>query len=327
MMERSGFFWTLPRDRAARLKLRDAFVAAGGSRCYLKAGGDDGLAWVAGVPLPDFARPQWSEWADDFPDAIPWFYNWPTIADKVAVVKALAARDCQTIVLNPETEWRWQNSNANPWHSLAEANAAAAAWVNDLRARLPHPVTIGFSSVPTWADFPYEGFVAACDFALPQHYWFARMFTAGENEVAASVRREHIARAGQQFPTVAVLTACREYDDAGVVQLAQEALADDSETAGFSCWEAANAAFQSAAMAQAFALLPADVTAQTKPTPADPGFPGALQADGTTVLDGVDFGGVAVCVEEVRVQVRNAAGGRYRRRWVGHALEAWEVVV
>lgn len=57
--------------------------------------------------------------------------------------------------------------------------------------------------------------------------------------------------------------------------------------------------------------------------PADPGFPGALQPDGTTKLGAVDFGGQAVTVEEVTVQVRNAAGERYRRTWAGHKLGEW----
>jgi len=58
----------------------------------------------------------------------------------------------------------------------------------------------------------------------------------------------------------------------------------------------------------------------------DPGFPGALQPDGRAVLNGVDFGGEAVCVEEIIVQVRNAAGERFRRRWVGHQMEDYQRV-
>jgi len=57
--------------------------------------------------------------------------------------------------------------------------------------------------------------------------------------------------------------------------------------------------------------------------PPDPGFPGALQPNGSTRIGLVDFGGQAVTVEEVTVQVRNAAGERYRRKWSGHALGAW----
>lgn len=70
---------------------------------------------------------------------------------------------------------------------------------------------------------------------------------------------------------------------------------------------------------------PGAVTTDTQPPANDnPGFPGALQPDGRTVLNGVDFGGTAVTVEEVAVQVRNAGGERYTRRWVGYALDAWQ---
>lgn len=64
------------------------------------------------------------------------------------------------------------------------------------------------------------------------------------------------------------------------------------------------------------------VAAAAAPNP-NPGFPGALQPDGRTVLNGVDFGGTAVCVEEVIANVRNAAGERYSRRWVGYQLDPW----
>lgn len=65
-------------------------------------------------------------------------------------------------------------------------------------------------------------------------------------------------------------------------------------------------------------------TDTTPPANDNPGFDHALQPDGRTVLNGVDFGGTAVTVEEVTVQVRNAAGERYTRRWVGYALEPWQ---
>ena len=71
-----------------------------------------------------------------------------------------------------------------------------------------------------------------------------------------------------------------------------------------------------------------DLIALGTPVAADatnlnPGFPGALQPQGNTVLNGVDFGGNAICVEAVTVQVRNAEGQRYTRRWVGYHLEDW----
>jgi GH25 family lysozyme M1 (1,4-beta-N-acetylmuramidase) len=68
--------------------------------------------------------------------------------------------------------------------------------------------------------------------------------------------------------------------------------------------------------------LGAPVTAQTQPND-NPGFPLAIQPDGRTVINGVDFGGEAICCEVLTVQVRNAAGERYTRRWVGYTLEPW----
>lgn len=67
-------------------------------------------------------------------------------------------------------------------------------------------------------------------------------------------------------------------------------------------------------------------TQEPTSTGADPGFPGALQPDGATRLGEVNFGGVAVCVEEVSVQVRNEEGRRYRRTWAGHALGPWQAL-
>lgn len=60
------------------------------------------------------------------------------------------------------------------------------------------------------------------------------------------------------------------------------------------------------------------------PATTDAGFPSAIQQDGRTVLNGVDFGGTAVSAERVTVQVRNAAGERYTRTWDGHQLGPWE---
>lgn len=326
-MERSTFMWTLPWDRGARLAQIGRVAGTGATKVYVKAGGDTGLAWIPGVALPNFARPQWGPWLEDFAvaglETVPWFYNWPVDSDKDCIVRALQARDAPEVVLNPETEWRWQNSNANPWHSLEEANAAAEAWVNDLRARLPHAVRVGFSAVPTWGDFPYEGFVRACDFALPQHYWFSRMFANNENEVEASVRREHVARAGQHFPTIAVLTACREYDDDGVIALAWEALEDDSETAGFSAWEAGNSAFQDNAMRAAYLLLPRVEIATTEEVVAR----SFVNAKGQPVTE-INWGGTAAGIlgtayTDVGIRVVNAAGETYHRSIQAGAAQPW----
>jgi hypothetical protein len=67
------------------------------------------------------------------------------------------------------------------------------------------------------------------------------------------------------------------------------------------------------------------LVAQRKEPP-DKGFPGALQPDGSTVLNGVDFGGIAESVVRVDVTVRNSAGAHYRRTWAGHELFPWEMV-
>lgn len=65
----------------------------------------------------------------------------------------------------------------------------------------------------------------------------------------------------------------------------------------------------------------------TQPTPpappADPGFPNAIQPDGRSVINGVDFGGEALVAESVKLQVRNADGDRFTREWSGHALGEW----
>ncbi len=89
------------------------------------------------------------------------------------------------------------------------------------------------------------------------------------------------------------------------------------------CGQATAAAFA------AFLGWRAPDTADKGPVPApsaDPGFPGALQPDGTSQLNGVDFGGTLVRVEWVELGGVNAAGERYRRKWAGHALAAWEPV-
>jgi N-acetyl-anhydromuramyl-L-alanine amidase AmpD len=62
------------------------------------------------------------------------------------------------------------------------------------------------------------------------------------------------------------------------------------------------------------------------PATAAPGFPGALNAAGETVLNNVNFGGIGVCVEEVSVQVRNAIGDRFQRSWSGPGLGVWAPV-
>lgn len=62
------------------------------------------------------------------------------------------------------------------------------------------------------------------------------------------------------------------------------------------------------------------------PVAGDPGFPGALQPDGRSVLNGVDYGGTLVRVEWVELGGINESGVRFRRKWQNHALEEWEKV-
>jgi hypothetical protein len=64
--------------------------------------------------------------------------------------------------------------------------------------------------VPTWTDFPYEGFAQACDQAEPQHYWPRDLLAGGKDQVEA-----HIRRAGPTMPCVPILTCSREYEDSG----------------------------------------------------------------------------------------------------------------
>lgn len=270
-MIRSVFLWYYDGSNAKAAQIADT----GANVAYVKAGGDNGVVWIPGAPTGGFARPQWDA-AYLAPlvaagvTAYPWFYVWPVAVDEDAVIAALHHRLADTLVLNAETEWRVQ-SPANKFASLADANAAARAWVDDLRhtlrANFNREFRIGYSAVPSWTDFPYEGFAAACDFGLPQHYWPASLL-GGEDQVMAHYRR------APQSPCVATLTACREYDDAGVLDLARSALAHP--IAGLSSWEAGNSAWQADAMRQAFALLPADKVVEGPPIAPRPTVAGAV---------------------------------------------------
>lgn len=270
MPERSTYLWYSPTDAAARHDLARRLRDAGCERVWLKAGGDDGFAWAPSQPNPPrWLVPQWDrrhliDYSAAGLDVLPWFYVWPTPNDQEAIVRALRWCMARTIALNPETEWRVQ-SPENPFRNLGQANAAARAWVATLRERLRTEFggdfAIGFSGVPSWADFPYEGFVEACDFAHPQDYWPDNAMAddgeageeAGEDQVEA-----HLRRAGRAENCVPILAASRELDDDGVVALAENALRDHPDLDGFSAWEASNAAFQLDAMRRAWALLPDD---------------------------------------------------------------------
>lgn len=270
--ERSVYFWYYRGDREAKA----AEVAAiGATLAWVKAGGDRGVVWTPGEPTGGFAIPQWDDrhlapLMAGGVECRPWFYNWPGEEDKGAVLRALAHRWSDAIALNPETEWRVQSPHS-PYNSLAAANDYARAWVDDLRAqiaaRFGRVPAIWFSSCPSWADFPYEGFAAACAGGHPQHYWHDELMARGENQVEAHFRR------APHSPCVALLTACREYDDAGVLRLAESA--QRHPIAGFSAWEAGNGAFQADAMRRAFALLPAESVVKEPITGSPDGGPHA----------------------------------------------------
>ena len=251
-MERSVYFWYYNGSAAKAEQVR----SIGATTAWVKAGGDRGVVWIPDPTPEGFENEQW---ADAYLEPLtsrgivcnPWFYNWPVEADKRAVIVALEHRWADAIGLNPETEWRVQSPHS-PYTNLMRGNAYAVAWVEDLRnqirARFCRVPQIGFSGVPSWYDFPYEGFAAVCDFAHPQHYWHDELMANGENQVEAHFRR------APESVCIPVLTACREYDDAGVLRLANSALLHPIQ--GFSAWEAGNAAFQANAMRQAYALLP-----------------------------------------------------------------------
>lgn len=260
-MERSVYFWYY--DGSASKAQQVASIGA--TEAWVKAGGDSGVVWIPGAPTRGFGNAQWDNHYLAPLEARgvrchPWFYNWPVDADKDAIITALAHRWDDKILLNPETEWRVQ-SDKNNFRNLADANAQAAAWVLDLRARLfkrfGKVPLIGVSSCPSWADFPYEGFAAQCDFGHPQHYWPDELMARGENQVEAHYRR------APRLPCVAILTACREYNDAGVVGLANSALLHP--VVGFSAWEAGNGAFQADAMRISYTLLPPEPDAVKPP--------------------------------------------------------------
>lgn len=257
-MERSIYVWNMPRLPVARLALKATLVAIGCETVWVKAGGDDGYAWVPAQPNPpSWLIPQWTDaYAADFRGlrCLPWFYVWPRVAEYDAIVRALQSRMADEIVLNPETEWRVQ-SDKNPFRNLAAANTFAKSWVAALRASLfaafGRDFRIGFSGVPSWADFPYEGFAEACDFAHPQHYWHKELMARGEDQVGA-----HLRRVGKAKPCIPILTVAREYDDAGAFALAETAIRDYPEIQGFSGWVAGDNPFQSEVMRKAYRLLP-----------------------------------------------------------------------
>lgn len=319
-MRRSVYVWYY-NGTAAKA---DEIAGTGATVALVKAGGDRGVTWIPDPAPEGFENEQWDD-AYLRPLTVrgvtvyPWFYNWPAEVDKQSVLDALAHRWSDVIVLNPETEWRVQ-SHENPFQNLAQANAAAQGWVLSLKEmlhdRFGKVPRIGYSAVPTWVDFPYEGFSVVCDFAMPQHYWPDELMAAdgeagseaGEDQVEA-----HLRRAGKGKPCYPIITACREYDDAGVVALAVNALGDYPDLAGFSAWEAGNAAFQAGAMREVFALLPDET---------GPGGEGGRVGVVTPSTDWEGEGEV-VSYEQVII-VRNSESGKvYLRREVDRTMGAW----
>jgi hypothetical protein len=161
-MEKQAYIWNLPTDRAAHAR---RLVEGGCRHVRVKAGGDGGRLWQAWSD-PSATQP----YRDAGLRVTPWFYTWPVQGDIDVVIAAMRAQPFDEYALNPEVEWRWQNSNENPWNSLQQANDGAAAWLAKMEAALPG-VRRAFSSVPSWLDFPYEAWCAGCDQAEPQHYW------------------------------------------------------------------------------------------------------------------------------------------------------------
>lgn len=276
-MLKHTFCWYLPSTDEGRKDFAQTRLAEGCQEVSIKAFGDGGVRWLAKFPRPSWAAPQWDvSYLDDLAglNVTFWGYPLPEVdSEFTAIVDVLRTHDSYEIILNPETEWR-VSSPKNSFQNLAQANAYAAGWVARLKGLLYKEFgavpKISFSSVPTWADFPYEGFAQACDVAYPQHYWPDNAFTpndgetgdeAGEDEVEA-----HIRRSGRAMPCIPILTACGEYDDAGVIALAENALGDFPELDGFSSWESGNSAYQGAAIAHCYTLLDGLEGTETHPT-------------------------------------------------------------
>jgi hypothetical protein len=245
MSEKQAYIWNLPTDRAAHAR---RLVEGGCRHVRVKAGGDGGRLWQAWSD-PSATQP----YRDAGLRVTPWFYSLPVQGDIDVVIAAMRAQPFDEYALNPEVEWRWQNSNENPWNSLQQANDGAADWLAKMEAALPG-VRRAFSSVPSWLDFPYEAWCAGCDQAEPQHYWPAALLANYQGQDLDQVGYHYARGGGNGMFCVPILTASREYDDAGVLALARSALLFPIQ--GFSSWEAGNAAYQWDAMRQAYALLP-----------------------------------------------------------------------
>jgi hypothetical protein len=116
---------------------------------------------------------------------------------------------------------------------------------------------MAFSSVPSWTGFPYEAWCDGTDQAEPQHYWHKELLANVYGRDYDQVGYHYIRTTDHTKPCIPILTACREYDDAGVLALAHTALA--YPIAGFTSWESGNSAYQYAAMRAAYLMLPRDI--------------------------------------------------------------------
>lgn len=314
-MEKQTYLWNLPTDRAAHAR---RLVEIGVEHVRVKAGGDTGRLWK-----------QWSEPAATQPyrDAglrvTPWFYSWPVQGDIDVVVAAIRAQPFDEYALNPEVEWR-TDSGENPWNTVAQANEGAATWLGKMEAALPS-VRRAFSSVPSWIGFPYEAWCAGCAQAEPQHYWpknmLADVYGHDYDEVGY-----HRLRGGDALPCVPIITACKEYPDAGVIALAKNALADFPNLDGFSFWEAGNAGFQWAAAAASLALLPETIALVT----GEDGQTARSYVDPQTgqAMTLINWGGQAKAIEgtnfvDVGISVDGVPDGVYDRSILGNVFQPW----
>ncbi len=254
-MERRAYIWNLPRLEGERRGHAMRLRADGVETVQVKAGGDDGRLWEAWAD-PRAVQP----YRDEGLRVIPWFYTWPTDADIDVVVRAIRAQPFDEYSLNPEIEWR-TDSPRNPWRTVEQANEAATDWLRKMESALPG-VMRAFSSVPSWVGFPYEAWAGGCWQAEPQHYWPADLLANVYGRDYDQVGYHYIRTPNPDKPVVPILTASREYDDAGVLALARAALRWPID--GFTSWEAGNSAYQYAAMRAAYQLLPDLLTGGTE---------------------------------------------------------------
>jgi hypothetical protein len=280
-MERSVYFWEAGFDPGLGLALADVaprLAAIGATHAIVKVGvdGRDGpILWTrAGAGLTVWDDRALRPLTDAGLTVIPFSYvtggdQYPVERELQAHLDLFRVRPYPLLILNPETEWRDHRDRAGSFVPR-RTNEQAAAYVERLRqafrdAGLAVPA-IGFSSVPTWADFPYEGFSRACDGpAYPQLYWPPRI----ADQVAAHRRR---AAAGKAVVPIlpGVPTGWDPRDltwrAQDIVAQAQNALSGLDHLAGLSAW-VMRGDFDYEALRQAYALLPEGAARQSFEAP------------------------------------------------------------